>query len=99
MKIGVPDVAGYLRLMKLAVPAHLEAAVCAHPYNARVFVAPPWPDIFAQDAERKQSLEEAERTYQALVATYADYGYTLVELPRVSVEERVAFVLGQVPAT
>jgi predicted ATPase len=26
-------------------------------------------------------------------ATYADYGYTLVELPRVTVAERVDFVL------
>lgn len=92
---GVADVVGYLRLMKLAVPAHMDAAVRAHRYDAKVFVAPPWPEIFAQDAERKQTLAEAERTYDALVATYADYGYELVELPRASVADRVAFVLAR----
>jgi predicted ATPase len=93
---GVPDVVGYLRLLKLAVPAHMDAAIRTHLYDASVFVAPPWPDIFTQDAERKQTLDEAQRTYDALVATYAGYGYALIELPRVSVAERVAFVLGHV---
>jgi predicted ATPase len=93
---GVPDVVGYLRLMNLPVPASMDAAVRSYPYNSKVFVAPPWPAIFAQDAERKQTPEEAERTYRALVGTYADYGYELVELPRVSVAERVEFVLKQI---
>ena len=95
---GIPDVAGYLRLMNLTVPARIDAAVRSHRYNARVFVAPPWPEIFAHDAERKQTLDEAERTYHALIATYADYGYALVELPRTSVAQRAAFVMGQVRA-
>ena len=37
---------------------------------ARVFIAPPWRDIFAQDAERRQDFAEAERTYQAMAETY-----------------------------
>jgi len=62
-------------------------------YNRRVFIAPPWQDIFQQDSERKQDFEEAVRTYEALVASYTTYGYELVEIPRVSVEERARFVL------
>jgi predicted ATPase len=54
---GIADVVGYLRLMALPVPAHMDAAVRSHRYHRRVFVAPPWPEIFAQDAERKQTLE------------------------------------------
>jgi predicted ATPase len=41
----------------------------------------------------KQDFDEAVRTNEALVATYTVYGYELVELPRVSLEERVSFVL------
>jgi predicted ATPase len=92
---GIPDVVGYLRLVGLPVPAHMAEAVRAFPYSRRVFVAPPWPEIFRQDAERKQTLGEAERTYEALIAAYADFGYALVELPRATIEERVRFVLGQ----
>ena len=92
---GIPDVVGYLRLAGLPVPPHMTAAVAAFPYDRRVFVAPPWPAIFRQDAERRQTLDEAERTYEALVAAYAGFGYELVELPRATVGERVRFVLDQ----
>jgi predicted ATPase len=92
---GIPDVVGYLRLMNLPVPPHIDEAAWSHRYNAHVFIAPPWPAIFTQDAERKQTLEEAARTYETMVATYTDYGYGLTELPRASVAERVAFVLSR----
>jgi predicted ATPase len=95
---GIPDVAGYLRLMNQTVPARIDAAARSYRYNARVFVAPPWPEIFTQDAERKQTLDEAEQTYHALTATYTGYGYALIELPRASVAARAAFVMEQVRA-
>ena len=89
---GVPDVAGYLRLMKLPVPEHVEKAVKLFRYHRRVFLAPPWEEIFQQDRERKQDFAEAVRTYEAVASTYAECGYELVELPRASVEERVRFI-------
>ncbi|MFD1939056.1 MULTISPECIES: AAA family ATPase [Nonomuraea] len=90
---GVPDIAGYLRLEGRQVPAHVDAAARSFRYHRTVFVAPPWPEIYENDAERKQTPEEAERTYASVSSAYLDYGYELVELPRVPVEERVAFVL------
>jgi predicted ATPase len=91
---GVPDVVGYLRLLDLPVPAHMQRAASLFRYNRRVFIAPPWPEIYRQDGERRQDLDEARRTYDAMVATYTDCGYDLVELPRAPVEVRVRFVLG-----
>ncbi|HST12698.1 MAG TPA: AAA family ATPase [Terriglobales bacterium] len=90
---GVPDVAGYLRLMKLPIPTYLEKAIETFRYHSRVFITPPWEDIFQQDHERKQDFAEAIRTYESLAETYTCYGYELVELPRRSVEERARFVL------
>lgn len=90
---GVPDVVGYLRLEGRPVPEHVHRAAETFRYDRRVFVAPPWPGIYARDAERKQSLDEAERTYASMVATYTEYGYDLVELPRAPVEDRVRFVV------
>jgi predicted ATPase len=92
---GVPDVVGYLRLLGLPVPAHMRKALELFRYNRRVFIAPPWPEIFRQDGERRQSLDEAARTYDAMVSTYGECGYVLVEIPRCPVEERVRFVIGQ----
>ncbi|PAJ82254.1 AAA family ATPase [Burkholderia ubonensis] len=96
---GVPDVIGYLRLSGLAVPAHADAAARRFRYHRRVFIAPPWPDIYTQDAERRQDFAEAVRTYDAMVECYASYGYRLIELPRASVKARVRFVLDALDAT
>jgi predicted ATPase len=96
---GVPDVAGYLRLMKLPVPKYLEQAVESFRYHSRVFIAPPWEEIFQQDRERKQDFAEAVRTFESLATTYTGYGYELVELPRASVEVRARFVLQSVGLT
>ena len=95
---GVTDLVGYLTLVGQPVPAHVTRAAERFRYNRRVFVAPPWSAIYAQDAERKQTPEEAVRTYEALVAAYSSCGYELVSLPLVSVEARVRFVLDAIGA-
>jgi predicted ATPase len=90
---GIPDVLGYLRLIGLPLPEHLQNAVQKVRYNSSVFIAPPWPEIFSQDRERKQDFNEAIRTYDALAATYEGLGYRLVEIPRIPVEHRATFIL------
>jgi predicted ATPase len=67
---GVPDVLGYLRLSGIPAPEHMERAAAMFRYNRRVFISPPWEEIFQQDSERNQGFDEAVRTYDALVATY-----------------------------
>ena len=89
---GVPDVIGYLRLSEIKVPAHMLRAAELFRYNRQVFIAPPWPEIFVQDNERKQTVEDAVATYRALIDVYQGLGYELVELPRIGVDERVQFV-------
>jgi predicted ATPase len=93
---GVPDVAGYLRLSGLDVPGHVDRAARQVRYGRLVFIAPPWPEIFGQDAERKQDFAEAERTYHAMVEAYRGYGYELCELPRASVAARADFVMARI---
>lgn len=90
---GIPDVMGYLRLCNLPVPSHVEKAAQTYRYHQRVFIAPPWQEIFTRDEERKQSFEEAQATYKSLAEVYLELGYELLPLPLASVEERVKFVL------
>ena len=89
---GVPDVIGFLRASGLPVPPGFDAAARAHRYNSRVFLAPFWAEIFRTDPERPDPPERAERTEAVLRRTYEDHGYTLIELPRAPVADRVAFV-------
>jgi predicted ATPase len=92
---GVPDTLGYYRLIGLPAPDHVRVAAERFRYASRVFIAPPWPEIFTQDEERKQTLDEAERTYHSLVGVYGELGYELAELPRAPVEERLDFILNE----
>lgn len=90
---GVPDVVGFLRASGCPVPAVIDAAARQHRYNACVFLAPFWADIYTHDPERRQSADYARATEAVMRDTYAGYGYRLLDLPRASVAERVAFVL------
>lgn len=93
---GIPDVIGYLRLEGLPVPAHMLRAAEDLRYARRVFLCPPWPEIFARDAERRQTPEVAERTCASMIETYAGLGYELVEVPKVPIEARLRFILDSV---
>ena len=92
---GIPDLLGYLTLCELPVPAHMTAAARQFHYNAQVFLAPFWPDIFTRDAERKQDLAEAEATCEVMRRTYSDLGYEIIEHPRTGIEERANFVFAR----
>ena len=96
---GVLDVVAYLRLTGVPVPHYMRRASNLFQYSQSVFIAPPWKEIFHEDRERKQTFEEAVRTYETLVQTYREYDYKLVEIPRVSVDERVRFILNAVGAS
>ena len=89
---GIPDLIGYLRLMGQRVPAHIARAARRHRYNRRVFLAPHWPQIFANDAERDQSPAQALETCRSIAAAYRELGYETVRLPLADIATRAAFV-------
>ncbi|MGL5953138.1 MAG: AAA family ATPase [Providencia rustigianii] len=90
---GLPDIAGYLQLCEIAVPKHLDRAIRIFEYQKTVFIAPPWKEIYVQDVERKQTFEDSVMTYHAMVSIYEQYNYKLIEIPCLSVDERVNFIL------
>lgn len=89
---------GYLQLCGLPVPAHVERAAATFQYNRTVFIAPHWPEIYAQDAERKQDEAEAAATHDMMARVYAELGYALVPLPLAGVAERARFVRARLAA-
>jgi predicted ATPase len=95
---GVPDVIGYLRLIGINPPAHMQKAAIRYRYGAKVFVTPPWRAIFVRDDERSQTWDEAVRTHDIMVETYAGLGYEPVTVPRAPVDERLRFILAETGA-
>jgi predicted ATPase len=88
---GLPDILGFDRAAGIAHSPELLAAIASCRY-AQVFLAPFWPDIYVQDAERIQTPEEAMASDVCLRADYAAAGYAVIEIPRADLATRVAFV-------
>jgi len=95
---GVPELAGYGPLVGFPTPAHVTKAAELFRYARTVFVMPPWREIYQNDAERKQDFAEAIASYDLAVATYREFGYQPVDVPKASVTERVQFILERVEA-
>ncbi|UOQ68887.1 AAA family ATPase [Hymenobacter volaticus] len=89
---GIPDIIAYLEVGGIPVPKIYHNAAAQYRYHPAVLMAPPWPAIYVNDAERWQTFAEAAQLYQALYQTYQRLGYQLVELPLVPVMDRVQFV-------
>ncbi len=74
------------------VPAHCAAAARAYRYGRRVFLVPPWREIFAGDPERRHGFDAAVAEYEALVESYRRYGYETVTVPKADVGARADFL-------
>ena len=62
-----------------------------------LFLAPPWPEIYVNDADRHHSLEKALLDYERVRQAYIDAGYEPITLPRDTVAARADFVLAKLP--
>jgi len=67
----------------------------SHRYHHRVFLAPPWPEIYVTDTERRHDFATALPEYRRLLETYPSLEYEVVILPKTGVRERADFVLGK----
>jgi predicted ATPase len=65
----------------------------AHHYHRRVFLTPPWPEIYVADPERRHGLDAAIAEYRRLLDVYPSLGYEVTILPKIGVAERADFVL------
>ena len=62
-------------------------------YHRRVFLAPPWPEIYETDTERRHDLDSALPEYDRLLRDYPTLGYAVTVLPKDSVAARADLVL------
>ncbi len=93
---GVLDYVGYAYRTNTPISEELHQAALSLVYNKKVFLAPPWEEIYCNDTERKQSFEEALEVYDNIFKIYSDFGYEIIELPKISVENRADFVISYI---
>ena len=65
----------------------------SHRYHQRVFLTPPWPEIYQTDRERRHNLSDAVPEYEHLREILPTLGYQVIILPKIDVTKRADFVL------
>jgi predicted ATPase len=73
--------------------SELGAWLSKYQYSSKVFVFPPWEAIYANDAERDHTFEHVEAVHRGVQEWYRQCHYQILEVPKVSVSERCAYVL------
>nr|WP_315167301.1 AAA family ATPase [uncultured Flavobacterium sp.] len=92
---GIPDVLAYMHYIGDSYPSFFDAACKEHIYS-KIFILPPWEEIYISDQERYENFEQAKLIYNHLTETYQNYGYELIEVPKDSVDKRILFILDKI---
>jgi predicted ATPase len=92
---GFPDVVGFYDLTGRPVPTAVDKVCRTMRYHGPILRAPAWEAIYAPDAERIQTWEEAVASDEAVTAAWRRYGYEVLDLPLANVMERLAFLKQQ----
>jgi predicted ATPase len=62
-------------------------------YHRRVFLTPPWPELYSTDDERRHGFDAAFGEYVRLLEVYPSLGYEVYILPKVRISERADYLL------
>ena len=62
-------------------------------YSKNVFFMPPWKKIYVSDNHRLESYESSRLISNYIIKTYKYYGFQLIKVPKISIEERINYIL------
>ncbi|MFT5715331.1 MAG: putative ATPase [Flavobacterium sp.] len=92
---GIPDVLAYMHYIGDSYPASFDAVCREHTYS-KIFILPPWEEIYVSDEARYENYEQAKLIQNHLIETYQGYGYNLIEVPKDTVDNRILFILDEI---
>ena len=90
------DCIAYLNSNKLEATSQIIEIIKNCTFNKTVFYTPIWEEIYKNDSERQESFYQSIKIDKNLKDSYIKFGYVLIEIPKLSVEERVKFILTQI---
>lgn len=93
---GILDAVCYADMIGYALSTETMKKVLKCSYNPKVFILPPWKEIYQTDNDRKQDWQEAEYTYFQIKSVYERFGYEVINVPIGNIDERKDFVLTQI---
>ncbi|MBL6657144.1 MAG: ATP-binding protein [Flavobacteriales bacterium] len=90
------DNLAYLTKNKLTISENMHKDCKQHKYFTKIFILPPWHDIYETDNERVEDYKEAVDIHSYLIEAYTKYDYSLIEVPKTTLEERIDFILNRI---
>lgn len=88
---GIPDVLAYMDHFHQPYGEEFIKACTTYRYD-QVLILPPWKAIYTQDDARLENFEESKEIHEVLEKTYANLGYSPIEIPKGTVNDRLDFV-------
>ena len=90
------DCIAYLRLNNLEVTSQILEDIKKCNFSKMAFYTPIWEEIYVNDSERKENIATAKKIESTIISTYKSQGYELVEVPKLSITQRVDFIISKI---
>ena len=89
---GIPDIQAYLSFSNTKIPKLFLKKSTSYTYNT-IFHFSPWKEIHTTDNERYETFEQTKMIDNHLIKTYTSLGYTIINVPFGSLEQRANFII------
>ena len=90
------DCIAYLNNNKLESTSQINQIIKNCIFNKTVFYTPIWEEIYKNDSERQESFDQSIKIDKHLKDSYIKFGYTIIEIPKTTLDKRVNFILSQI---
>ena len=92
---GIPDIVAYLDYIKYNYSNIFIEESYKYRYD-KVFILPAWKEIYIRDNERYETFDQAVVINKFLIKWYTKFGYEIKSIPKLSIENRIDFILENV---
>ena len=92
---GIPDVHAYMNYLGVDYPDTYIKKSKKYTYD-KIFLMPPWEDIYTEDEGRYENFEQSLAIYNHLKNAYSELDYEIIEVPFGTVDKRIEFILNTI---
>ena len=87
------DVVAYMNFWKKEYPVEWNKTIYQQTYLKNIFYTPVWEEIYEITNERPESYNKTKKIDLFLREAFFKFNYSVLEVPRLSVNQRVNFIL------
>jgi len=93
---GIIDAIAYLNKENTPIKKEWQSIANHHKYYEKVFITPPWKEIYVNDNERKEDFESTIEIHQCMINAYESFNYKVIIVPKMSINDRLNFILKEI---